>query len=75
MVQVEPKLDEENCVKYTWPYTRNDEKLTYKNIICVCEIEENDSNDTTSCDDDTQKAKYKVGRKYGKKYLSIHMKN
>ena len=45
-----------NCVEYTLPYTRNDERLTFKNMICVCEIEENDSNDTTSCDDDTQKA-------------------
>ena len=55
MVQVESKLDEKNCVEYTLPYTRNDEKLTYKNLIFVCVIEENDPNDITLCDDDTQK--------------------
>ena len=76
---VELKLDEKNLVKYILPYTWKNEKLTYKNIICVCEIKENDPNDTpafdtTLCDDDTQKAEYNVGRKSGKRYLVRHIK-
>ena len=58
---VELKLDETNLVKYILQYTWKNEKITYKNVICVFEIEENDPNDTpacdtTLCDDDTQQA-------------------
>ena len=41
-----------------WHTQEKNKKLTNLNKICICEIEENNSNDTPACDDDDHKAHF-----------------